>query len=67
MINNVFVSIAVPFLSVIHAGRQVVCACFYRMTYIEKIDAVIGSEITYIAPRQYWIPAMDGRFHFHKE
>jgi hypothetical protein len=46
----VFVSIAVPFLSLIHAGRQVVCACFYRMTYIEKIDAVIGAEITYIAP-----------------
>jgi len=49
MINNVFVSIAVPFLSLLRAARLNVCACGTRMFYIGQINAVIGSDSTYIA------------------
>jgi hypothetical protein len=51
MINKVFVSIAVPFLSLIHAARQNVCACrSWMFFYIGRIGAFIGSETTQIAP-----------------
>jgi uncharacterized ferredoxin-like protein len=69
MINNVFVSIGLPFrgvLRVAHCGMCAMCTCRYLTLCILQNDAFIGSEIPNCADK-YGTIAMGSLIACQKE